>query len=96
LIRGTPLLAALFVALLAVPLRADLPEPPPPEADEVFARAAEALDRGDAESARKDFDDLLARFPLPAWQSRVELFRARRKVAGETGPPHAQGVVLQR
>jgi len=55
----------------------------------VFARAAEALDRADAESARKDFDDLLARFPLPAWQSRVELFRARRTL--DRGTP-AQAV----
>ncbi len=50
----------------------------------MFARAAEALDRGDAESARKEFEGLLAKFPLPAWQSRVGLFRARRTLDGGT------------
>jgi len=79
LIRRPSLFAAFFAVLLAaLPLRADFAEPPSLEADEAFARAAEALDRGDAESARKEFDELLAKFPFPAWQSRVELFRARR------------------
>ncbi len=46
----------------------------------MFARAAEALDRGDAESARRQFDELLAKYPLPAWKARVDLFRARRAI----------------
>ena len=58
----------------------------------MFARAAEALDRGDAESARKGFDQLLARFPLPAWKARVELFRALRALDGDA-PSAAAGAL---
>jgi len=62
--------------------RADFPEPPSPDADETFARGVEALDRGDAASAEKSFDDLRAKYPLPAWTARIELLRAHRALEG--------------
>ena len=69
---------ALWVALAASAVRADLPEPPPPDAEEMFARGAEALDRGDAAEAGKLFSALVEKYPFPAWTARIDLLRARR------------------
>ena len=84
MIRRALFFAALLAALL---LRADFAEPPSPDADETFARAAEALERGDAGAARTGFDELLRNYPLPAWKARVDLFRAHRAL--DTGDASA-------
>ena len=76
--------ALLALLLAALPLRADFAEPPSPDAEETFARAAEALDRGDAAGARAGFEELLAKYPLPAWKARVDFFRARHAL--DQGP----------
>jgi len=63
---------------------ADIPEPPSPEADEMFARGADALERGEASAAESRFAELSEKYPAPAWKARVDLFRARRFL--EEGP----------
>jgi soluble lytic murein transglycosylase-like protein len=74
LIRRALVLSLLLAASRAA---ADFPEPPPPDADEMFARGAEALDAGDAAAADAAFARLSEKFPLPAWKARVDFFRAR-------------------
>ncbi|HET7453738.1 MAG TPA: hypothetical protein VFL12_13410, partial [Thermoanaerobaculia bacterium] len=85
-------LVLLAVFLAALPLRADFAAPPSADAEEAFARAAESLDRGDAEEARKAFEDLLAKYPLPAWKARVDFFRARRAL--DRGSPSEAAAAL--
>jgi len=78
LIRRRALALFLLAFSAASRARADLPEPPAPEADEMFARGAQALDAGEAASADAEFARLSEKFPLPAWKARVDFFRARR------------------
>jgi len=73
--------------ILVRPVWAELPAPPPTEPGEIFDRAADALDRGDAKQARAQLDDLERRFPLPAWKLRGKLLLAHRDV--EEGRPGA-------
>lgn len=70
---------ALVLSLLtAARSPADLPSPPPPEAEALFARAAEALDRGQAVKSEESLRELRARYPLPGWEARIGLLLGRK------------------
>ncbi len=73
-------LALLIVARVAA---ADFSSPPSPDAEELFAKGAEALDRGDAAAAAAAFSGVRSKFPLPAWSARIDFLLARREL--ETG-----------
>jgi soluble lytic murein transglycosylase-like protein len=85
LIRRALVLSVLLAASRAA---ADFPEPPAPDADEMFARGAEALDACDVRAADAAFARLFEKFPLPAWKARIDFFRARR-ILDRAGPADA-------
>ncbi len=75
LLRRLGLLFALLPPLLlaAGPAAADFPPPPSPEAEALFARAADALDRGDRASSDAALQELRRLHPLPVWEARIAL-----------------------
>jgi soluble lytic murein transglycosylase len=75
--RGT-LRFASFLLFSASIARADFPLPPPQEAEELFGRGAELLDRGEAAAASEQFQRLQLLYPLPAWDIRVRFLQGRR------------------
>src|SRR5450830_816239 len=82
LIRRILALALVLIARLAA---ADFSSPPSQDAEELFARGAEALDRGDRTSAETAFAQLRSKFPLPAWSARIDFLLARQQL--ESGSP---------
>ena len=58
----------------------DFSSPPSPDAEDLFARGAEALDRGDTAAATSAFSEVRAKFPLPAWAARIDFLLARKEL----------------
>ena len=56
----------------------DFSSAPPPDAEDLFARGVEALDRGDSGASSALFSQIRARYPLPAWTARIDFFLARK------------------
>lgn len=73
------LAAALVLQLFAAAsTRADFPLPPSPEAEALFAKAADALDRGDRAASEAALAELRQGHPLPGWEARIALLLGRR------------------
>jgi soluble lytic murein transglycosylase-like protein len=89
LIRRILALALVLIARLAA---ADFSSPPSQDAEELFARGAEALDRGDRTSAETAFAQLRSKFPLPAWSARIDFLLARQQL--ESGSPKTAAELL--
>jgi soluble lytic murein transglycosylase len=82
----------LFVSLLLAAGRAgaEFPHPPPAQADDLFASAAESMEQGDAASAEAELAELARRFPQRAWIARIGLLRAHALLdAGGRGAAEA-------
>ncbi|MGH9440861.1 MAG: transglycosylase SLT domain-containing protein [Thermoanaerobaculia bacterium] len=82
MIRRSLALALLFVARTAA---GDFSSPPSPDAEDLFARGAEALDRGDGEAAASAFAEIRSKYPLPAWDERIDFLLARKPL--DSGMP---------
>jgi soluble lytic murein transglycosylase-like protein len=77
-----PLLVSFFFCAPTAPstARADPPAPPPPEAEALFARAADALDQGQRLACEEALRQLRQRYPLPVWESRIALLLGKEEL----------------
>ncbi len=57
---------------------ADFSSAPSTDAEDLFARGAEALDRGDTRGSETLFSEIRSKYPLPAWSARIDFLLARK------------------